>query len=144
YDLKDFPLFNGLNDVELYVVDEFGRRLIASFSQFFSARLLNAGIFEFGATAGIPQLRDGGDELTYDDSNATFSGYARYGLLDDVTIGANFQIDKNQWLMGAEIGWATPVGTLSLVAGWSDLDAVGTGQSTLISYEASADDLWWF
>ena len=45
--------FNGLNDVELYVVDEFGRRLIAAFSQFFSARLLNPGIAEFGATLGL-------------------------------------------------------------------------------------------
>ncbi|MCE9521907.1 MAG: fimbrial biogenesis outer membrane usher protein, partial [Alphaproteobacteria bacterium] len=134
YDLKDFPLFNGLNDVELYVVDEFGRRLIAAFSQFFSAKLLNTGVAEYGATLGIPQRRDGGDELTYDDTNLTFSGYGRYGLLDDVTVGANFQIDKNQWLAGIELGWASPVGTLGVVTGWSDIDGLSSGNTTLVSY----------
>ena len=144
YDLKDFPLFNGLNDVELYVVDEFGRRLIASFSQFFSARLLNPGIAEFGATLGIPQTRSSGDDLNYDDTNVTFSGYARYGLLDDVTVGANFQIDKAQWLTGIEIGWASPIGTLGLVTGWSDIDGLSSGHSYLVNYEASAEEMWVF
>jgi len=142
YDLKDFPLFNGLNDVELYVTDEFGRHLIASFSQFFSARLLNQGVTEFGATAGAPQLRGSDDDLSYDTDNLTFSGYARYGLTDDITIGANFQINEMQWLGGTELGWSSPIGTLGIVTGWSDIDGLGSGNSVLATYEASADDLW--
>lgn len=141
YDLKDFPLFNGLNDVELYVVDEFGRHLIAAFSQFFSTRLLNPGVAEFGATVGIPQLRDDGDELKYDDRNPAFSGYARYGVTDDITIGANLQANKSQWLAGAELGWASPVGTFGVVAGWSEIESLTTGTSYLVSYEISTDDL---
>ncbi len=144
YDLKDFPLFNGLNEVELYVVDEFGRRLIATFSQFFSARLLNKGVAEYGATLGIPQMRDAGDQLTYDDNNLTFSGYARYGLLENVTVGANFQNDTNQWLGGVELGWASPIGTLGIIAGWSEIEGLATGHSTLINYEASAEAVWHF
>jgi outer membrane usher protein len=140
FDLKDFPLFNGLNDVELYVVDEFGRKLIASFSQFFSTQLLNPGIFEFGATMGLPQTRDGGDTLTYDDRNLTFSGYARYGLLQEITLGANLQMDRNQWLSGTEIGWASPIGTVGLQAGLSNIDGVGQGHSFLVNYEASAKE----
>ena len=145
YDLKDFPLFNGLNDVELYVVDEYGRRLIAAFSQFFSAKLLSPGIWEFGATAGLPQIRDEtGDGLQYDDNNATFSAYARYGLLDDITVGGNFQMDQLQWLAGAELGWATPIGTLGVVTGWSDIDGALSGHSYLVSYEASAEEIGFF
>ena len=143
FDLKDFPLFNGLNDVELYVVDEYGRRLIAAFSQFFSAKLLAPGIWEFGAGAGFPQSRDAtGDALAYDDANLTVSSYARYGLFDDVTLGANFQVDRMQWLAGLELGWATPVGTLGVVTGWSDIDGLSSGHSYLVSYEASAEEMW--
>jgi outer membrane usher protein len=141
YDLKDFPLFNGLNDVELYVVDEFGRRLIAAFSQFFSARLLNPGIAEFGATLGLPQTRSSGDTITYDDSNLVFSGYARYGLLQDLTLGVNLQMDRNQWLAGGEAGYASPIGTFGAVFGLSDIDAIGSGHSVLVSYEATAREL---
>ena len=142
YDLKDFPLFNGLNDVELYVVDEFGRRLVAAFSQFFSSRLLSAGVGEFGATVGLPQLRGANDDLSYDDEQPAFSGYARYGLTSDVTVGANFQADKLQWLAGAELGWASPIGNFGVVAGWSNVKELASGTSYLVSYDVSADEAW--
>jgi outer membrane usher protein len=142
YDLKDFPLFNGLNDVELYAIDEFGRNLIAAFSQFFSTRLLGAGVAEFGATLGVPQLRDIGDELTYDSDKPAFSGYARIGLTDDITLGFNAQADKAQWLAGTELGWASPVGNFGVVAGWSNIDNVATGTSYLVSYDLSSEALW--
>lgn len=142
YDMKDFPLFNGLNDVELYVVDEFGRHLLAAFSQFFSARLLNPGVAEFGATLGLPQLRDTGDELKYDDRNPAFSGYFRYGITQDLTFGVNLQGSQKQWLAGAELGWASPIGTLSFVAGFSDIDKLATGNSYLVSYDLSAENVW--
>jgi outer membrane usher protein len=142
YDLKDFPLFNGLNDVELYTVDEFGRRLVAAFSQFFNTRLLSQGVAEFGATVGVPQLRGSADEITYDRDRPALSVYGRIGLTDDITVGANVQADKQQWLAGAEMGWASPVGNLGLVAGWSEIADLATGSSYLVSYDLSADELW--
>jgi outer membrane usher protein len=140
YDLKDFPLFNGLNDVELYVVDEFGRRLIASFSQFTSARLLNPGIAEFGAMLGVPQQRNGTSAISYEGSNLAFSGFARYGLLQDLTLGANLQLDSRQWLAGGEAGYASPIGNIAISAALSDIRNLGTGSALIVSYEATAQE----
>jgi outer membrane usher protein len=143
YDLRDFPLFNGLNDVDLYVIDEFGRRLIASFSLFYSTRLLNPGITEFGATAGYLQHRELDGEITYREDLPTFSGYIRHGLTEDVTVGANLQANEFQWLTGLEAGWGTPIGTFGFLAGWTEVDGE-SGQSFLASYEFAADEAWIF
>lgn len=140
FDLRDFPLFNGLNDVELYVVDEFGRRLIASFSQFTSARLLNPGIAEFGAALGLPQDRNGTSAIAYEKSNLAFSGFARYGLLQELTVGANVQFDSRQWLAGGEAGYASPIGNFTVSAGFSNIDGLGAGRAVIVSYEASAKE----
>ncbi len=141
YDLKDFPLFNGLNDVELYVIDEFGRHLLAAFSQFFNARLLDEDVAEFGATVGLPQLRDTGDEIKYDTDLPSLSAYARYGVTQDITIGANLQGNKLQWLAGAELGWASPIGTFGVLAGFSDIKDLARGHSYLVSYDISSEEL---
>lgn len=141
YNLRDFPFFNGLNEVELYLVDDFGRRLLARFNQFFSAQLLDQGVFEFGLTAGYPQIREPDGGITYDDDNFTFSGFARYGLIQDVTVGVNFQMDQDLSLWGGELAWASPIGTLAAIASWSESDNFGDGYSYLLSYEFSAESL---
>jgi outer membrane usher protein len=141
YNLRDFPFFNGLNEVELYLVDDFGRRLLARFNQFFSAQLLDEGIFEFGITAGYPQLRDPDGEISYEEDNLTISGFARYGLIQDITVGANYQMDQDQSLYGAELAWASPIGTLAAIASWSKSDLYGEGHAYLFSYEFSAESL---
>ena len=137
YNLRDFPFFNGLNQVELYVVDPFGRRLLASFSQYFSARLLNQGVFEFGATGGVLE-RTGQIGSRYNTDRPSFSGYVRYGLTPSLTVGGNAQFSTNQWMAGGELGWATPIGTVGVLAALSRFNGVGTGSSLLVSYEASA------
>ncbi|MEQ1754254.1 MAG: fimbria/pilus outer membrane usher protein [Micropepsaceae bacterium] len=142
YDLKDFPLFNGLNDVELYIVDEYGRHLVAAFSQFFSSQLLAKGVAEFGATVGVPQLRGTADDITYDDNKPAVSTYLRYGLSSDVTVGTNVQGDELQWLAGGELAWASPIGNIGVVAAWSDIRSLGEGSSYLASYDVSAEELW--
>lgn len=143
YDLRDFPLFNGLNNVDLYVVDEFGRRLIASFSLFYSARLLDAGITEFGAALGALQESRAfhpDEQISYD--GLTFSGYVRHGLTNWLTIGANLQATDSQYLAGTEIGFGTPIGNFGILTGFSDADDHGSGWSALFSYELQMRDAW--
>ena len=137
YNLRDFPFFNGLNQVELYVVDQSGRRLLASFSQYFSARLLNKGVSEFGATVGVLE-RTGQVGARYDTDRPTFSGYVRYGLTSALTVGANGQFATGQFMSGLELGWAAPIGTVGVLASVSQFRGLGTGSAFLISYEASA------
>ena len=137
YNLGDFPFFNGLNQVELYSTDQYGRRLLASFSQYFSARLLDRGILEFGATGGVLQ-RTSGVGARYLGERPTFTGFARYGLTNNLTVGANVQLTANQWMVGGELGFATPIGTVGVLASLSQYNGLGQGSSFLVSYEASA------
>ena len=138
YNLKDFPFFDGLNEVQLYAVDGFGRRLLTSFSQFYTATLLNQGVSEFGATVGAPQILGGPGGLAYDARLATFSGYARYGLTKDLTVGANLQFNRRQSLTGLEIGWGSPIGAIGVNAAFSTYQGLGTGHSIEISYQLTA------
>jgi outer membrane usher protein len=147
YNLQDFPFFNGLNQVELYVVDAAGRRLLASFSQYYNAKLLQKGIFEFGATGGLLENTgsSGGPGLKpnsrYLSQRPVFSGYARYGLSDSLTIAANLQAGRNEYMAGVESALATPVGTLAALVSLSRRGAIGIGRAMLLSYEASAQRL---
>lgn len=136
YNLRDFPFFNGLNQVELYVVDSAGRRLLANFSQYYSARLIDRGIFEFGATAGVLQ-RSAAGSSRYDWDTPVFSGYARYGLTSGFTLGVNAQAAADQWNGGLEAAIATPVGTFGMLAAVSDYRGAGSGTSLLASYEGA-------
>lgn len=143
YNLSDFPFFNGLNNVELYVVDGSGRRLLAQFSQYFSARLLQRGIFEFGATGGV--LQDNGGQQRnrsrYLFDRPAFSGYTRYGLSETVTAGANIQAASRQYMLGAEAALASPIGTFVGVASASGHRSRGRGYAALVGYEGSAREL---
>lgn len=137
YNLRDFPFFNGLNQVELYAIDSAGRRLLANFSQYYSARLIDKGVFEFGATGGFLQNTGASTGKRYLGDAPVFSGYVRYGLASSLTLGANAQFARNQWNVGFESAVATQVGTFGLLAAASEYRGAGRGTSLLASYEGA-------
>lgn len=139
YNLRDFPFFNGLNQVELYVVDQVGRRLLTSFSQYYSPRLLDKGVVEFGLTAGVLETPGGIGGLggSRYRGGAAASGFIRAGITRGLTLGLNAQAGRNQWNAGAETALATPLGTISLLGALSHTDAAGSGKAFLVSYEGA-------
>src|SRR5262249_35750115 len=52
--------------------------------------------------------------------------------------------DRDQWMGGLELGWASPVGTFGVVTGWSDIEDLDSGSTALVSYEATAENMWVF
>jgi len=90
YDVRDFNFASGLNRIDIYVVDDYGRRLLTSFSQFFNFNLLDPGISEFGAYAGFPQLRSGAGSIAYG-GDPTLTLFYRGGLTQSLTAGFDFQ-----------------------------------------------------
>ena len=76
YDLNDLPFNNGLNEVELYVQDDQGRRLLTSFSQFYNASLLAKGLLDFNFTTGVVEDLSGAN-ARYRSSQGAVSGWAR-------------------------------------------------------------------
>lgn len=137
YDLSDFPFLSGLNSVELYTTDQFGRQLLVRFSQFFSAQLLNPGISEFGYSLGFPQFRNRQGTLSYNTDRPTVSAYFRRGFSQELTAGINFEGDRSRFTAGAEGSWAAPIGTFSIIAALSHDEQRSWGRQMLLAYEAS-------
>lgn len=130
YDLANFPLVEGANDVIVRVEDETGVREDLTFSMFMDRAQLAKGLTEFGAYLGVaaPQV-DG--RPTYTD-NPTFSGWLRHGLTDTLTIGLNGQADENAAMLGVEAAWGTPIGVVGLELAASGIGAEkgGAGRIT--------------
>src|SRR5690606_14835123 len=106
YSLRDFPFSQGPNTVRLLVEDDSGRREIAVFDLFGGAGLLDPGVLDFGVSAGV--LEEGGD-LHYG-STPAFSGFARKGLSEVLTVGANAQLTDQRIQAGALATWGAPFG----------------------------------
>ncbi|WP_168854101.1 fimbria/pilus outer membrane usher protein [Novosphingobium sp. ERN07] len=144
YDLNQLPFVNGLNEVELYVQDEQGRRLLTTFSQFYTARLLAKGLLDFSLTAGV--LEDlSGTGSRYRGKEASISGWARYGVSSNLTLGANFQAGGHLVSGGVEGVVATGLGAFSAVASVSRATVDGVagrgGHAVLVGYDGQFGDL---
>ena len=139
YDLNDLPFLNGLNQVELYVQDEQGRRLLTSFSQFYTAQLLARGLLDFNLTAGV--LEDlSGIGPRYRKSSPGVSGWVRYGVSNKLTLGTNFQIGNDMAMGGVEGVVATGLGSFSGLASFSRAKG-RSGRAFLLGYESQFGDL---
>ncbi|TWH80926.1 outer membrane usher protein FimD/PapC [Novosphingobium taihuense] len=139
YDLNDLPFLNGLNQVELYVQDEQGRRLLTSFSQFYTAQLLAKGLLDFNFTAGLLENLSGLG-ARYRSSSPGVSGWVRYGLSNQLTLGGNFQVGKDMAMGGVEGVFATGLGSFSGLASFSRAKG-RTGRAFLLGYESQFGDL---
>ncbi|WP_395337165.1 fimbrial biogenesis outer membrane usher protein [Novosphingobium sp. BL-8H] len=135
YDIGDFPFAQGSNNVQLLVRDDSGRENVISFSINFDRTLLAAGLSEFGVYAGVKTpFRTSGRHYTND---PIASGFYRHGLTDELTLGGNFQIQSRGGVGGAEVVWASPIGTWSLNAAGSHNNTAGNGYAINIGYEFS-------
>lgn len=110
YDLRDLPLGSGVNDVVLRVTNDVGEVEETTYSLFFDSSLLATDIDQFSASLGLPAEERNGTR-TYDTSKVIFSGDYRRGVTNTLTLGADFQANKIQQLLGGQALWATGVGT---------------------------------
>lgn len=133
YDLRDFPFTAGQNNVQLVVEDPTGRRELYSYQQFYNLDLLAPGLTEFQLSAGIPApFVDG--EPRYDTNHFIFTGFARHGFTDDLTLGVNGQADVHGGMGGLETVWASPVGIIGLQTAGSSISGK-SGWAGLLNYQ---------
>jgi outer membrane usher protein len=132
YDLRDFPLVQGANDVELVIRDNTGREQIISNRNFFDFSLLEPGVSDFSFTAGV-RARNGGNGIRYSKDYA-FSGFYRRGLSSSLTAGADVQFDKQGVTGGASAIWASPIGVFRLEAAASKRTGIGNGVAVDVGY----------
>lgn len=133
YDLRDFPFAQGGNDIRLNILDDAGRSEVVRFNIFLDQTQLARGLSEFGLYAGVkaPLGLRGPD---YTDEWAA-SGYYRRGITDAVTLGANFQADKDTRMGGVEAVLGTALGTLGTNVAVSHVDRVGTGYALQATFQ---------
>ncbi|SHF76793.1 Outer membrane usher protein FimD/PapC [Microbulbifer donghaiensis] len=127
YDLSDFAINAGVNDVALVVTDASGEQRRIEFSLFSDPALLTKGLSEFSFNAGYQRGTTDLGGIGYDYDAPAFSGFYRYGVTDYLTLGANFQGTELQQIAGAEISLATPLGSLATNVSTSELQSVGRG-----------------
>lgn len=125
YDLRDIPLVQGANDVELLIRDDTGREQVISNRNFFDFNLLEPGLSDFSFSAGI-RARPTASSIRYSDAYA-FSGFYRRGLSNTVTAGIDAQVDQQGVIAGASVIWAAPIGIFRLEAAGSQRSGIGSG-----------------
>ncbi len=114
YNLKDFPLVPSAgNDIELRITYASGETELRSYPAFYDLELLAPGLVDFAGNIGLP-YRDENGNRTYDDDNYNGTAYLRYGLSTALTVGVNWEGDRYFDLLGAEMVWASPIGTFGL------------------------------
>lgn len=138
YDIRDFPFAQGANDVRLVIRDDTGRENVINFSLNFDRSLLASGLTEFGLFGGVESNR-GGDGIDYSDTLGA-SGFYRRGLTDELTAGGNFRVNENGGVIGAEMVWASPIGTLGGDIAASSINGIGEGYAINASFERTFGD----
>lgn len=118
FNVKDFPIVNGQNDVRVKIKDDLGQEETFNFSALYENTILLQGTSEFGYFAGKPWTESGGDRA-YDQKNIVSSFYHRYGFTDQVTGGFNYQNFQGQSLAGLELSVISSLGFFTFDGGCS-------------------------
>jgi len=134
YSIKDFPLAVGANDIRVFVDDGTSNVEIANFSSFVDIDLLEQGITNFGASAGVLRDIDSGRRRRYGSDPALFAFYEK-GVTQKLTLGAQLEYSENHALLASKAIYGTRVGLLALEAAVSDRDEIGTGYSTILRFD---------
>lgn len=133
YDLRDFPFTQGANDINVYVLDDAGRRELFRFNVFLDQTQLASGLSEFGVYAGVLSPFSGsGPDYS---SDPAVSAWYRRGISDTLTLGGNVQGDKHGQMAGVEGVFATALGTFGGNFSISQIDGYGMGWGTLLTFQ---------
>jgi len=114
YDLRDFPLVSGTNEVRIVATDAAGRKTVIEFTSFFDADLLEVDEYEFLLTGGFPSSFEE-DRVRYETSRQFVSTFYRRGLSKSLTAGVNFQTITSPSinLIGTDIVWTGWFGAIA-------------------------------
>jgi outer membrane usher protein len=94
HNIYDLPLIDGINEVELQITDVFGRQQLMQLFATQDQQLLVPGTQEYTVTLGVPRSsRQSG--LEYAHQSQRFSGFYRYGVTDELTLGNWLQLGSN-------------------------------------------------
>ncbi len=111
FDISDFPVVTGSNDVEILITDATGRTEVKSFDIVSGTNLLAAGLHKYAYNIGVDSNVEN-REIRYDTGQPVLSAFHRYGVTDALTLGANLQGDQDQQMGGLETTFGAKWGIL--------------------------------
>ncbi len=132
YEFRDLSYFSGLRNVEIVLRDRAGNTESLRLPVYFTGENLRAGLHEFRYAAGSPR-----DSFEGNGSYAgrAISGRHRYGVTDDLTVGASVEVIPGY--RSAGVGAIVRVSTLGIVAAnavYSDSERGLQGHSAIVAY----------
>ena len=112
YDIRDLPLVQGSNLVDIVIRDDLGRERIISDRNFFDFGLLEEGIWDYSLAAGVRSEFNGNGGVDYTD-DPIVTGFVRGGISKTLTLGADIQGDSDGINGGVSTLWASSLGVFS-------------------------------
>ncbi len=101
FDVRNFPVVNGSNDVRLVITDAAGRVEVKNLNIVSDASLLESSLHKYAYNLGVVSTNTDG-MMHYDTSQPAFSAFHLYGVTDWLTVGANLQADSDQQMGGMD------------------------------------------
>lgn len=128
YNLSDFPLMEGINEITLLIEDNTGQHRREDFIIPYESQILKTGEWDYNLSAGIPP---------WDPDYPLITGSIKYGINPFLTANANFQSDFTRELSGVGLLFPSKAGTLglSLAQSWSPDDSLGFAMSLNYRYK---------
>lgn len=139
YDISDFPLLTGANDVRIIVNDEFGTREVGSYSTFVDSNLLSSGTTLFGANLGV--IREGGSSGFGPNYGDDLLGTAFYetGISDKLTLGVQTEVNADGGYIGGKAVHSRGQNIFAVETGLSSFKNFDPGYAVALQYRYRPD-----
>ncbi len=132
FNVDNFPLLNGPNNVRIVVEDDFGARELAGFSVFSNTRLLGHGITIFDVSAGLQ--RDSGGVFNFSDDYRVM-GFIDHGLTPNLSVGGYADITEDGYMIGARAARGIGNGVVTSELALVDQNGA-SGAGAIVGYQA--------
>ena len=134
YSIRDFPVVSGSNDATLVITDATGRVEIKRLDIVSDINLLAAGLHKYSYSTGVVSRTDARSKI-YDTNQPVLSAFHRYGLSDNLTLGANMQADREQQMMGLDVSVGHRWGVVRADVAASHVADAGSGRAWRLQYQ---------
>lgn len=134
YNIRDFPVVSGNNDVTLKITDATGRTETKTLSIVSDINLLTRGLHKYAYSVGVVSRIDARKKI-YDSDQPVLSAFHRYGLSNEVTLGGNLQASSAQQLIGFDASFGQNWGVIRADVAASRIADVGNGSAWRLQYQ---------
>lgn len=132
YDVKDFPLTNGANNIAFVIEDERGEVERIEFNAFTDTSLVSPGEYRYSFSVGRALSSAG--NYQYDSSRALLSGFLETGVTPSLSIGGGLQLTEKAQLGVGTAKLGTPFGRFDFQVGAILRDDAQNGESAKLTW----------